>query len=151
MTATFNIASFLYIVFLVRILRNSVGHECFFKCWAIELVLERCIVSLLDRLVEVKPTYILLLSEMQSPKGHLNWYITLFFCKAPIEGGELFLMTKLEVLNLLLYIKSFIFLLTSVVSMFLWINVFDIFLNLIYNCRAFGYGKNVWYMFVDKN
>ena len=69
--------------------------------WAIELVSERCIVSFLDKVVEVKPTYILLLSKIQSPKGHLNWYITLFFCKTPIEGEELFLMTKLEVLNLL--------------------------------------------------
>ena len=67
----------------------------FFKCWAIELVSERCIVSLLDRVVEVKPTYILLLAEIQSPKGHLNWYIMLVFCKTPIEGKELFLMTKL--------------------------------------------------------
>ena len=63
---------------------------------------ERCIVSLLDRVVEVKPTYILLLlSEIQSPKGHLNLYITLVFCKTPIEGEELFLMTRFEVLNLL--------------------------------------------------
>ena len=62
----------------VRIFRRCVvGHECFFKCWAIELVSERCIVRLLDRVVEVKPTYILLLSEIQSPKGHLNLYITL--------------------------------------------------------------------------
>ena len=66
-----------------------------------ELVSERCIVSLLDRVVEVKPTYISLLSEIQSPKGHLNLYITLFFCKTPIEGEELFLMTRFEVLNLL--------------------------------------------------
>ena len=88
----------------VRIFRCCVvGHECFFKCWAIELVSERCIVSLLDRAVEVKPTYILLLSEIQSPKGHLNLYITLVFCKTPIEGEELFLMTRFEVLNLLLY------------------------------------------------
>ena len=57
----------------VRIFRNSVvGHECFLKCCVMELVLERYIVSLLDRVVEVKPTYILLLSERQSPKGHLN-------------------------------------------------------------------------------
>ena len=50
----------------VRIFRSCVvGHECFFKCWAIELVSEKCIVSLLDGVVEVKPTYILLLSEMQ--------------------------------------------------------------------------------------
>ena len=61
------------VVLSVRIFRNSVvGHECFFKCCTIELVSERCIVSLLDRAVEVKPTYILLLLEIQSPKGHLN-------------------------------------------------------------------------------
>ena len=73
----------------------------FFKCKAIELVSERYIVSLLNRVVEITPTYILLLSEIQSPKGHLNLYITLVFCKTPIEGEELFLMTKFEVLNLL--------------------------------------------------
>ena len=44
----------------------------FFKYCAMELISERCIVSLLDRVVEVKPTYILLLSEIQSPKGYLN-------------------------------------------------------------------------------
>ena len=53
------------VVLSVGIFRNCViGHECFFKCWAIELVLERCIVSLLNRVVEVKPTYISLLSEI---------------------------------------------------------------------------------------
>ena len=66
-----------------------------------ELVSERYIVSLLNKVVEVKPTYILLFSEIQSPKRHLNWYIMLVFCKTPIKGEELFLMTKLEVLNLL--------------------------------------------------
>ena len=63
---------------------------------------EKCIVNLLDRVVEVKRTYILLLlllSEIQSPKGHLNLYITLFFCKTPIEGEELFLITKFAVLD----------------------------------------------------
>ena len=64
-----------------------------------ELVSERCIVSLLDRVVEVIPTYILLFSEIQSPKEHLNRYIMLVFCKSQIEGKELFLMKKLEVLN----------------------------------------------------
>ena len=95
------------VVLSVRIFRSCVvGHECFFKCWAIELVSERCIVSLLDRVVEVKPTYILLLlSEIQSPKGHLNLYITLVFCKTPIEGEELFLMTKFEVLILFIIIS----------------------------------------------
>ena len=90
------------VVLSVRIFRNCVvGHVCFLKCWAIELVSERCIVSLLDRVVEVKPTYMLLLSEIQSPKGLLNSYITLVFYKTPIEEEELFLMTKFEVLNLL--------------------------------------------------
>ena len=41
-----------------------------------ELASERCIVSLLDWFVEVNPTYILLFSEIQSPKGRLNQYIT---------------------------------------------------------------------------
>ena len=39
----------------------------FFGCWTIELVSDRCIVSLLDRVVKVKPTYVLLLSEIKSP------------------------------------------------------------------------------------
>ena len=37
-----------------------------------EVVSERCIVSLLDWVVEDKPTYILLFSEIQSPKGYFN-------------------------------------------------------------------------------
>ena len=69
-----------------------------------ELVSGMCIVSLPDRVVEVKLTYTLF-SEIQSPKGDLSWYITLFFCKTPIEGEELFSMTKVEVLNSL-YILS---------------------------------------------
>ena len=44
----------------------------FFRCCAMELESKRCAVSLFDRIVEVKPMYILLFSEMQSPKGHLN-------------------------------------------------------------------------------
>ena len=47
----------------------------FFKFCAMELILERCIVSLLDRVVEVKKTYILLFSEIQCPKGHLNYFL----------------------------------------------------------------------------
>ena len=87
-------------MFSIRIFHNSVvGHESFFKCCAMELVSDRCIVSFLERVVEVKPTYISF-SEIQSPKRHLNLYITLIFCKTQILGEELFLMTKLEVLNL---------------------------------------------------
>ena len=52
-----------------------------FICFAMEFASERCIVSLLDRVVEVKPTYILMFSYIHSSKGHLNWYITLAYCK----------------------------------------------------------------------
>ena len=65
-----------------------------------ELVSERCIVSLLNKVVEIKSMYILLFSEIQSPKGHLKRSITLVFCTTPIEGEKLLLMTKLEDLNL---------------------------------------------------
>ena len=61
------------VVFLVRIFQNSVvEHECFLRCCALELILERCIVSLFDRVVEVKPMYVLLFSEIQSPKRCLD-------------------------------------------------------------------------------
>ena len=80
------------IMFSVRIFRNSVaGPECFFRCYAVELVSERCIISLLDRVVEVEPTYILLFIVIKSHKGHLNRYITLVFYNTPIEGEQLFL------------------------------------------------------------
>ena len=48
------------------------GMDFFFKCCSMELVSERCIVAILDMVVEVKPTYILLFSERQSTKGQLN-------------------------------------------------------------------------------
>ena len=60
-------------MFAVRIFRNSAfGQECVFRCCAIDLVSDRCIVSCLDRVVKVKPTYILIFSEIQSPKVRLN-------------------------------------------------------------------------------
>ena len=34
------------------------------------------------RCKSLKPTYIII--EIRSTKGHLNWYITLFFCKNPV-------------------------------------------------------------------
>ena len=44
----------------------------FFRRCAMGLLSERCIVSLLDRVFVVKPIYVLLFSEIQSPKRHLN-------------------------------------------------------------------------------
>ena len=56
------------VVVSVRIFRNLVvGQEYIFRC-----AIERCMISRLDRVVDVKPTYILLLLDIQSPKGHLN-------------------------------------------------------------------------------
>ena len=65
----------------------------FFRCCAIKPVSDRCIVSRLDMVVDVKPMYIMLFSEKQSSKVHLNWYITLV-----IEEEELLLIIKLEYL-----------------------------------------------------
>ena len=53
--------------------------------------------------------YILLFSEIQSPKVHLNWGLTFGLYKTPIEGEELLLITKFEILNLLESMMSVIF------------------------------------------
>ena len=62
---------------MVRIFINSVvRHERFFRCCAMELVSKWCIVMVSSRYVdEVKPTYILLFSEVQYPKSLLNAYL----------------------------------------------------------------------------
>ena len=65
-----------------------------------ELELLRCIESLLERVVVVKPTYALFSLEMQSPKGHLNIYPTLVLSRSSVEG-EVLEFIRLEVLNLL--------------------------------------------------
>ena len=70
---------------------------------------ERCIVSLLDRVVEVKPTYILLLSEIQSPRGHLNLYITLVFCKHPNRGRGVISNDQIRGFELIIIYNKFYF------------------------------------------
>ena len=55
-----------------------------------------------DLLVEIQVAYVYIYIYIQISLniiGILNLYITLFFCKTPIEGEELFLMTRFEVLN----------------------------------------------------
>ena len=77
---------FFVFLFSVRIFRNLVvGYECFLRYCAMKLVPERCLVCLLNRVVKVKPTCILLFSEIQYPK-HLNWYITLVFVQNSNQG-----------------------------------------------------------------
>ena len=64
---------FVYALSSYRIDFMVTGRNCFFyRCCAIEPISDRRVKSHLDRLVEVKPTYILLFSEIQSPKVHLN-------------------------------------------------------------------------------
>ena len=88
------------IVLLVRIFRNSIfRQECFFRCCAIELVSDRCIVNHFNCVVEVKLMYILLFPEIQSPIVNLNWDITFIYCKTPTEREELLLIIKLRVFN----------------------------------------------------
>ena len=79
----------------------------FSRCCAMELVSERCIVSLLNRVVEVKPTYLLLFSEIQSLKGHLNWYITLVVCKTPIDGEDFIFNDKVGGFKLIIVYDKF--------------------------------------------
>ena len=74
------------VVLLVRIFHDCVvGHKCIFKCWAIELVSERCIVSFLDGRNPYRRKAVInhISSKMQSstftitPTGFLpgNWEI----------------------------------------------------------------------------
>ena len=63
-------------MFSVRIFRKSVVvGECFFKCCAMELVSERCIVSLLGRVVDVN-IYVGLTSSTLSRRliEHINQF-----------------------------------------------------------------------------
>ena len=94
----------------VRIFRSYVvGHECFFKCWAIELVSERCIVSLLDRVVEVKPTYILLLSEIQSPRGTFKFIYNVGFLQHPNRGRGVISNDQIRGFKLIIIYNKFYF------------------------------------------
>ena len=78
------------------------GMNVFLNAELLNLCLKGALSVSSTGVVEVKPTYILLLSEIQSPKGHLNFiYNVGFFAKLQSRGEELFLMTRFEVLNLL--------------------------------------------------
>ena len=89
-------------VFSTRTFRNlDLGIEWILRCKAIELEPLRCIVSRLERIVVVRPTYALFSLETQSSKGHLNIYTTFVLWRSSVEGEELLEIIRLEVLNLL--------------------------------------------------
>ena len=71
--------------------------EWVLRCKAMELESLRCIVRRLERVMVVRPTYVLFCLETQSPNGHLNIYTT--FVLSSMEGEELLEIIWLEVLN----------------------------------------------------
>ena len=75
--------------------------ELFLKLKAIEMESFRCIVSRLERVVVVRPIYVLFSLETQSPRGHLNKYTTLVLSRTSVDGGVLLEIIRLEVLNFL--------------------------------------------------
>ena len=73
------------VVFSSRIFWNwDLGIEWVLRCKSIELESLRCIVSCLERVVVVRPTYVLFSLETSSPKGHLNIYTTV--CPIKFNG-----------------------------------------------------------------
>ena len=73
-------------VFSTRIFRNpDLRIELFLICKAMELESLRCIVTRLERVVVVRPTYALFSLETQSPKGYLNIYMTLVLSISSVE------------------------------------------------------------------
>ena len=89
-------------VFSTRIFRNlDLGIEWVLRCKAMELKSLRCIVSRLERVVVVRPTYALFSLVTPSPQGHLNIYTTLVLSRSSVEREVLLEIIRLEVLNLL--------------------------------------------------
>ena len=83
------------VVFSTRIFQSlDLGKECVSRCKAMELESLRCIVSRLERVVVVRPTYALFSLETQSPMGHLNIY-TFVLTRSSVEG-KCYLMPKLS-------------------------------------------------------
>ena len=95
-----SISCAIMVIISTRIFRNlDLGIEWVLRCKAMESL--RCIVSRLERVVVVRPTYASFSFETQSPKGHLNIYTTLILSRSSIEGEVLLEIIRLEVLNLL--------------------------------------------------
>ena len=84
-----------------RIFQNlDLEIEWVLRCKPMELESLRCMVSRLERVIVVRPTYVLFSLETQSPKGHLNIHTTFVLSGNSEEWGELLEIIKLEVFNL---------------------------------------------------
>ena len=60
-----------------------------------------CIISRLERVVVVRPTYVLFSLETQSPKGYLNMYTMFILSRSSVKREELLEIIRLEFSNLL--------------------------------------------------
>ena len=78
----------------------DLGIEWVLRCKDMELESLRCIVSHLERVVVVRPTYTLFSLETHSPKEYLNIY-TFVLSRSSVKWEELLEIIRLEVLNLL--------------------------------------------------
>ena len=99
---TLSISCMIILVFSTRIFRNlDLGKEWVLRCKPMKLESLKCIVSRLESVLVVRPTYLLFSLETPSPKGHSNIYTTLFLSRSSVEEVVLLEIIRLEVLNLL--------------------------------------------------
>ena len=90
------------VVFSSRIFQNlDLGLEWVLRCKAMELESLRCIVSRLERVVVIRPMYVLFSLETQSPKGHLNMYTTFVLSRSSVEREELLEIIRFEIFRFL--------------------------------------------------
>ena len=101
------ISCVIIVVFSARIFWNlNLGMEWVLRCKAMKPESLRCIVSRLERVVLVRPIYVLFFLETQSPKGHLNIYTMFVLSRSSVEVEELLEIIRLEVLNLLMILAT---------------------------------------------
>ena len=112
-----------------------------------ELESLRCIVSHMERVVVVRPTYALFSLETQSPREHLDLYSTFVQSRSSIDWEVLLEIIRLEVLNFLQYIISLTFSVGSVRRTFLWIRFSDIFYQ-FYNYDEIVFLVYVYWLFM---
>ena len=64
----------------------DLGIELVLRCEVMEIESLRCIVRYCERVVVVRPKYVLFSSETQGPKGHLSVYMTFAQSRSSVEG-----------------------------------------------------------------
>ena len=92
---------------------------CFFRCCTIELVSERCRVSRLDKVVDLKPTYISLFLEILSTKRIFELRYNFSSLQNSNRVGGIIVNNQVRGFRfIIVYDKFFFFLLGLVGSMF---------------------------------